>query len=429
MKLNEFEAHPLWTQVGEIKEWLTQIRAQDSGANIDLVDELDTRVAQLAGAFRARRRLAALVIPSQLDAMHSIYQGFWNAVNTAFEAGTSSTRPQYLQQAVSYAHQGTIAQGAWAAAAPTQVEERLEVAVVDALLQRDKEAEETTRLRIEAVERELASTDERAVLVTAAVTKADTDLSVLVAEAQRAVDAEKARIVKVIDDGNAKIAGFEAVLDNALKEWEKERTKAFEGRLKNVRDKQDDLLKAAQARYEALKATVEDYQALVQADSADRLAKHYEDEAGAASSSGWKTTIAGFAVLLVAGLPLFLVVIQPILNSLLGWSIADPDWPAIAARAGVAAVLVGAATVAIRIGNGFLKRSADYKRLAMELRTMGPFLSAVNDRESVDQARLDLVGRAFAQAYVPQKEDAKDDAISVTVLQQLLTLLTKTVSR
>ena len=101
----------------------------------------------------------------------------------------------------------------------------------------------------------------------------------------------------------------------------------------------------------------------------------------------------------------------------------------LAARAGVTAVLVGTATVAIRMGASLQRRSAEYKRLALELRTMGPFLAAVEDTESVDQARLDLVNRTFGQGYAPSKDERQDDAVPVTVLQQLITLLTKTVSR
>jgi hypothetical protein len=81
------------------------------------------------------------------------------------------------------------------------------------------------------------------------------------------------------------------------------------------------------------------------------------------------------------------------------------------------------------MGSGFLRQAAGYQRLAMELRTMGPFLSAVADRESVDQARLDLINRTFGQAYAPSKDDKPDDSIPVSVLQQLLALLTKTATR
>ena len=79
------------------------------------------------------------------------------------------------------------------------------------------------------------------------------------------------------------------------------------------------------------------------------------------------------------------------------------------------------------MGAGFHRRSDDYKRLAMELRTMGPFLSTVGDSESVDQARLDLVNRTFGQAYAPKQEAKDADAVPVSVLQQLLTMVTKAV--
>lgn len=429
MKLSEFEGHGLWPRLRELQEWMTQIREEDDGRNIDAIDELDTRLAQLQASFRARRRLAPLLVPSQLEAVDGSVSNFWSAISTAQSVSDMRQRAQYLQQAITYAQQATAAQGAWPNPNPTAAEERLEVAVVDLLLARAGEVDEYVRERIASIEGEVADADDRASQVAAAIVGAEQELTKLVADARAAVEAERNRIATVIDEGNAKIASFESILDASLATWEKERNEQFEARVESLRDAQSALLEDARKEYERLTTTIEDYQALVQSDSADRLAKHYEDEAGSAKASGWKATIGGFILLVLGAAPLLLVVLQPVLTAAFRWEFEPADWTSLAARAGVAAVFVGAATVAIRIGNGFLKRSADYKRLAMELRTMGPFLSAVEDRESVDQARLDLVGRAFGQAYVPQKEDRPDDAVPVSVLQQLLALLTRTVSK
>lgn len=429
MKVNQFEAHPLWSRLSAVEGWLEEMRAEDGGENVDTLDELMFRAAHLRAAFKTRRRLAPFMVQQQLDSVDANYQNVVNAVSSAFSAGKGGNRTQYLSQAIVYSDATAMAQVNWPQPLPTPADERAEVAVIDELMRKRAEVDDYVRERIDAVERELASTDEKAVAVTAEVAKADDDLTALVSEATAAVEAEKNRIATVIDDGTKKIAGFEGLLNRHLSDWQSARTKELDDRLGEQQNSQRELLAESKRIYVELTRTVDDYQALVQLDSADRLAKHYETEADDAEKAGWRTTIAGFVILLAAGLPLLIVILQPLLNAWLGWSLRDPSWETLATRGLFAAVLVGAATVAIRIGGGYLKRSADYKRLAMELRTMGPFLSGVKDEESKDQARLDLVNRTFGQAYAPPSSEKAEDAIPVGVLQQLLTLLTRTVGK
>lgn len=427
MRLADFEAHILWARLDAIENVLGALRQDDGGENIDTIDELQTRAAQLRALHRSRRRLASLVVPAQLEAVDGHATNWSNSVNSA-HANSGATRSQYLQQAVQYAQLATTIASAWPKAHPTAAEERLEVAVVDALLAREAEVDEHIRGRIETATRELQRTDAQTVELTRTVEAAEGRITKLVGEATAAVNAEKARIATVIDEGNSRIAGFDSVLEKHLKEWQNRRTSKFEEDLGEIRHEQENLLQQAKAKFAELTRVVNDYESLVQADSADRLAVHYETEAKNTRGGGKRMNTFGFAFLISAAIPLFLVVLQPILKAL-GLIVESPTWESIAARAGVAAVLVGAATVAIRLGTADLRRAAEYKRMAMELRTMGPFLSAVEDTDSVGQARLDLVNRTFGQAYAPQRDDKLDDAVPVSVLQQLLTLLTKTVTR
>lgn len=424
MKLNEFEQHPLWSRLDDIESWLDKIRREDDGRNIDALDELRTRAAQLRAAHKTRRRLASLMVPQQLDKVDSQYQNVWNSVQAATTADAAS-RAQYLVQAISHAQAATMGQSSWPTPAPTQVEERAELAVVDALLEREKDAVEIARQRTEAISIRLDQAEKLASSVTSQIVEADTSLKKLVDQAVSAVNAEKARIATVIDEGTTTIAGFEKVLRSQLAEWEKALSSEFSASTEHLRAEEQQLHVLALEKYEALTETINDYEALVQADSADRLAKHYERAATSAGRAGWILTIAGFFTLLGAIVPLLLVLLQQINHP----DSPDPSWQGLATRAGISAVLVGTATVAIRMGSTFQRRSADYRRLAMELRTMGPFLAAVEDTESVDQARLDLVNRTFGQGYAAVKDERPEDAVPVTVIQQLLTLLTKTVSR
>lgn len=418
MKLNQFEAHQTWVTLNTVSETLNALRAADAGTNIDAIQDLEAQAAYLMGRYKARKRLAPLVFLPQLDALDSNLQALLGSLSTAV-ANVDPTRTQYIQQAQQYMQAGFAIVAPWSTVTPTATEERAEIAVIDELQRRNAEVDALIQSRIKQLEASAQAVANQVAAAEAAAVKSEASVAAATDEAKRAVEAEKARIATVIDDGQKTIAGFEAELQASLEAWRADLTKGFEAKMEDLRIKERALLTQSRERYEELKKTTSDYQAVVQADSADRLAKHYEVEAKSARKSGWILTVIGGAILLSAALPLLAVVLR--------WQSGETDWTSLAARAGVSAVCVGAATVAVRMGTGFHRRSDDYKRLAMELRTMGPFLSTVEDSESVDQARLDLVNRTFGQAYAPQPDANDVDAVPVTVLQQLLTMVTKAI--
>lgn len=426
MKLTEFEAHPVWPILRSVAKAITELRANDTGDNLDALQELEVQYAFIEGRFKARRRLAPLVFAGQLDALHGNLAPTLTALDNA-RANQRMNRRQYIAQSQQYM-QGAVANvSVWAAVTPTPNEDRAELAVVDELLRRNAELDALFKQRMDDLESHAVRVDKMVEAASAEAMQTELRLTALANEAKRAVESEKTRIGTVIDEGQKTIAGFESALQAHLFEWRDELTEKFAESTSEMRTHQFRLLGNAKNKYEELTKTIADYQAIVQADSADRLAKHYEEESNAARKSGWTITKVGFALLISAVIPLLLVVLQPFGTAWFGWEFKEVDWTSIVARAGVSAVLVGAATVAIRMGAGFHRRSDDYKRLAMELRTMGPFLSTVEDSESVDQARLDLVNRTFGQAYAPRQESGEADAVPVTVLQQLLTMVTKAI--
>lgn len=418
MKLSQFEAHPAWATLNAVAETISSLRTADLGTNIDAIQDLEVQVAYLSGRHRARKRLAPSVFPAQLDSLESNLQALHGSITTAL-ANADPTRTQYIQQGQQYMQQAFGIIGAWATVTPTVGEERAEIAVVEELQRRNAEVDSFIQSRIKQLDDSARAVSDQVVSAQAAAAKSEASVAAAAEEAKRAVEAEKARIATVIDEGQKTIAGFEAELQTSLDTWRTELTTGFEAKMEDLRAKEQALLAQSRERFEELRKTTSDYQAIVQADSADRLAKHYEVEARSARKSGWILTAIGGVILLSAALPLLAVV--------LGWQRGEADWTSIAARAGVSAVCVGAATVAVRMGSGFHRRSDDYKRLAMELRTMGPFLSTVEDSESVDQARLDLVNRTFGQAYAPQADASDVDAVPVSVLQQMLAMVTKAI--
>lgn len=426
MKLTQFENHPVWALLRSVADLVTAMRVADSGSNLDAIQDLEAQTAYIQARFKARRRLAPTVFTVQLDQLHSQLQAVATSLQNA-QANVDPARRQYLEQTTQYMHSAFTVIAAWVTVSPTVTEERAEVAVVDELMRRNGELDSQFKARLESLEDQARAVEKLVESARAEAVESEASLESIAEEAKRAVEAEKTRIGTVIDDGQRTIAGFEGTLQGSMKQWQSELSKEFSRATSDLRSKQQSLLDRSNTRYGELTKTIDDYQAIVQADSADRLAKHYEVESKSARKSGWTLTVTGGVVLLGATLPLLLVVMQPLFSAWLDLKLPEVDWTSFAARAGVSAVLVGAATVSIRMGSGFHRRSDDYKRLAMELRTMGPFLSTVEDSESVDQARLDLVNRTFGQAYAPQQDSRDEDAVPVSVIQQLFAMVTKVV--
>lgn len=101
------------------------------------------------------------------------------------------------------------------------------------------------------------------------------------------------------------------------------------------------------------------------------------------------------------------------------------EWGRIVIRVALGGLLGSAAAVVVRLGGRFLAQAAAAKRMELELRTFEPFLANVKKRESVDQARLEIVDRSFGRAYETRTTADKEDSVELSALGQITDTISK----
>jgi len=237
MKLSQFEAHHVWITLRSVSDAVSSLRAADSGSNIDAIQDLEAQAGYMTGRYKARRRVAPLVFPSQLDTLDSNLQAAANSLSNA-QASVDPTRAQYLEQAQQYMQPSLAIAATWGVVSPTVTEERAEIAVVEELQRRNGEVDVLIKRRIAELEASAQGVAQQVVVARADAEKSEANLTALTEEAKRAVEAEKARIATVIDEGQRTITGFEAELQTSLEKWRKELTRGFEVSMKDLRSQE-----------------------------------------------------------------------------------------------------------------------------------------------------------------------------------------------
>ncbi len=63
----------------------------------------------------------------------------------------------------------------------------------------------------------------------------------------------------------------------------------------------------------------------------------------------------------------------------------------------------------------------------LELRSFGPFLANVTEKDNVDAARIELLDRAFGKAYGAPDADDKEEVVQVSTIMQIINAASKLV--
>lgn len=105
----------------------------------------------------------------------------------------------------------------------------------------------------------------------------------------------------------------------------------------------------------------------------------------------------------------------------------DTSWQWVALKLGLSATIVGGASVALTLGNKFLRNSTVAKRMDLELRAIGPYLADVPEDEA-QKTKVAIANRAFGYVWASENGKASDDEdkISVGAAAQLFDAATKT---
>ncbi|MCU1585563.1 MAG: hypothetical protein JWM49_2119 [Microbacteriaceae bacterium] len=410
---SEFEENPIWAVLDAVDKRLDTI-AGDEQLNEIAPSELLRVLVTHVRSFRALSTTSPLLFTT---AMLGGVQGFFDMVvsslDTRIQQGIGGFT--YLTDAVANA-EGSLpalapwprpyAKGAQIQATTTMYEELLEAQ------RKSVEVLEAThkRLREQVAELSTSTAAEHAAV--------SAQLTTILAEAQAAVatvDAEKARIDKVVSDGLASIAALEKDNTERYKSWQDERAESFTQDFQGLRSAIEADRDTAAAALAKLVETNRQYENLTTLAAGDLIAGAFQREARWGRVAGLIAYGIGFAFLGLGSIPLLMLLAHSP-----DTANGAPDWGSIVVRVSIAVLAGSAATVVITLGARFVKNANLSKRMDLELRSFGPFLANVRDTDPVDAARIELLDRAFGNAYGEADTDSKEEVVQVSTLMQLI---------
>lgn len=242
-------------------------------------------------------------------------------------------------------------------------------------------------------------------------------------ELKSTIEEQKAELAVALRDAELSVADLSEQNSGAYKLWTSEREKAFEGEFAPLRGAIAEKLESADAEYDLLLSAKEKYTKLVSAIAADEVASQFESEAMWGRRNGTRFYVTGFTLLVAAAIPLiWLIFDTPRTGS------GPVNWTSIITRLAIGVLAGSAATVAIRLGSRLTNNANAIKRMELELRAIGPFLANVSEKPKVDDAFIELVGKAFGNTYAETKptggtNESSEDRTSVTAISQAVDLL------
>lgn len=421
MLRSDFDNHPLWAVLNTIDGQLQDVLADHQPEELPDVERIKTQMAYVRSFDVVASTRAAFFHPSMLNEVDTI----WNQVSSSLASRINNGigYANYVSQAADQAETGLMQMAAW----PRPYGKGGEVKQMDTLFEQLLEAQ---RISIEALgaeheklRGEMASYGEEV------ESKRDEALSELrsIQATQSALEAtiesQKAEVASAVEDATAAVDALTERNSATFAKWMAEREAAFLADFDPLRENISAKLASANEEYEELLAAKEKYTKLVSAIAADEVASQFESEADWGRKVGNRFYLLGFGLLVVAAVPLIWLIFEGSRTN--GGAV---DWTAIVIRLAIGVLAGSAATIAIRLGGRLIGNANAVKRMELELRAIGPFLANVADKPKVDDAFVDLVTKAFGNAYVgpaSASRESHDENTPVTLASQVLDLIQK----
>lgn len=422
MLRSDFDGHALWGVLDRIDDQLGAIVDQHQPVELPYVERIKAQSAYVRSFDVVASTRAAFFHPQMLTPVQAVWESVENSLAARVANGVEYTN--YLQQAADQAETGLLQMAAW----PRPYGKGGEVKQMNTLFEQLLEAQrvsidalskEHERLRDEIVNYK-DQVDSKRDEVTSSLGDTRSQLGSL----QAIIDEQKAELATAIDQAESAVNALGEKNSAAYKEWRASREEEFEGNFRPLKERITEQLASAKEEYAELIGAKEKYTKLVSAIAADEVASQFETEATWGRGVGNRFYLLGFGLLLVATVPLIWLIFE-------GTRSADGavDWTAIITRVAIGVLAGSAATVAIRLGSRLINNANAIKRMELELRAIGPFLANVSEKPKVDDAFIELVGKAFGNTYAETSStggrDAAEDKPSATAVAQLLELLDK----
>jgi len=402
MDKSTYQDHPLWTSVEEFEQALS--RAEERGES----------VAE-AGPPLDRLRYVVAAIKSHSDP--SDPAAYANATLTATQNALANVLPElqnyasngnitHLTNADTHADGVLHSLGTWPSSflrggAATQANKTFENyrSSAEAALASVREANESLLAQLTAQKEETGQAIE--------------SLKAELAQLTSKISEDESRLDTALTTNNEAFTAAQSERGESFKEWLDAKSEAFQGSAQPHLDTLETLQSDGQRIYEKIDALRDGTEKVAGLASADLLAGKFEKYARDQWRAGITAVVAGFLAL-AAGLAFVIWTLQGIGTD------EAVSWQYTSLKIGATLTIVGAAAVAFRLGSQFISRSANSKRLELELRAIGPFFADIEDPDALKEAKKDFVARSFGKGWDTQEGEGELSSSQMTTVVQHL---------
>lgn len=419
MLRSDYDGHPLWETLRGIDTSIDAILQDHFPDDLPSIERIRVQEEYVRSFDAVASTRVAFFHSQMLDAVNTVWQQVASSLDQRITSGTGATN--YVMQAADQSEAGLLQMAAW----PRAYGRGGEVTQMNTLFE---ELLEVQRTSIEALKAEHA--DLRAEVASVGDTfetrraEATTALDAVASEAAQLasqIEAQSSTVAAAVEESHAAVQDLTRVNSKAYDEWVKERERAFTQDFEGLRKSITDKLMESGKEYDELIAAKAKYTKLVSAIAADEVAAEFRREARWGRIAGIALYALGFVLLAGAAVPLILLIVENAKDNSDGI-----NWTPILLRLAVGVLAGSAATVAIRLGGRLINSANGAKRMELELRAIGPFLANVEKTDKVDDARIELVNKAFGKTYSDSNStarDKKEETIPVTTASQLIDLV------
>lgn len=413
MDTAEFENHPLWETVKATEAVLAGNPTAGPSASM-------SRLQALAAHLLSYKAVPAALLSSPI--IQGTLQAWSNIDTHVNNYVANSNNPAYLDQAMAYADQVLSTMSPWPepitrsdkGAAATrayrelaeQMQAQTDAYAVALATARDQQQQDAAKhaADLAAVEQERAKLSQR---LSELETQAD-------AQVQSLRDAAAAQSSKFNEDQAQRAEAYKSWLGDRLLEHTQALTDS------------SDRLSETQRTGAALLADMRTTQAQTEKVAGNTTSAVLARDFGSYSQREFWSAIGAFVIGVLAILWAGYLLVTAL--AALGPTEAV-TWQWVTLKIGVTVTIVGGASVAITLGNKFLKNSVANKRVELELRAIGPFLTDVDDEESARKVKLDFVEKTFGHAWDQPPGKSDDDDVNVNALTKVLGAIAPFLSR
>jgi hypothetical protein len=414
----DFDCHPLWDTLRAADDRLNTILGEHFADDLPNIERIWLQEEYVRSFDSIASTRSSFFTTPMLDAVQVI----WMQVNTELENRVSSGPggTSYVAQAATLAESALMQMGPWPRAYGKGGEVKQMRTLFEELLEAQRvsiealhEEHRTLRSEIDAFRAEIEASRASVAAELSATTLSVDELDTRMADQVAAVNSAVASASRQVD-------ALAKVNDDNFDVWAEERVDDFKERFDPLREQIEKKLANASNEFDELLKAKVSYTKLVGAIAADEIALRFQKEAKWGRITGIALYSMGFLFLAGAALPLVFLLFDSHSES----SGDEIQWGRVIIRLSIGILAGSAATVVIRLGGRLINSANASKRMELELRAIGPFLADVEDSAKVDNARIDLVNKAFGKTYesAANEKDRSGD-VPVTTIEQVANLV------